>query len=81
MCDYYILTIGFIMFTLSTIVISSLSLGQMAIAIVIIAAVCALLYVALQQFGITIPSWVQQVGGIMVVAMVVIVAIRFVMSL
>jgi hypothetical protein len=57
------------------------SLGQIAIAIVIIAAVVALVYVALRQFGIQIPAWVQQVFWIVVVAFVVIVAIKFVLSM
>lgn len=57
------------------------SAGQLAIAIVVIAAVVALVWVALRQFGIAVPGWVQQVLWICVVAVVVIFAIRFVMSL
>jgi len=41
----------------------------------------ALVLVALRQFQITVPAWVQQVGWIVLVAVVVIIAIRFVMSL
>lgn len=51
------------------------------IFIVIVAACVALVYVALRQFGITIPPWVVQVFWIVVVAVVVIFAIRFVAGL
>lgn len=57
------------------------SLGDMLIAIVLIAAAVALVWVALRQFGISIPAWVQQVFWIVIVAVVVIAAIRFVLSL
>lgn len=56
-------------------------IGQIAIAIVVFAAVCALVYVALNAFGIGVPSWVQQVVWIVIVAIVVILAIRFVLSM
>lgn len=56
-------------------------IGQIAIAIVVFAAVVALVYVALRQFGIQVPVWVQQVVWIVVVAIVVILAIRFVLSM
>lgn len=61
--------------------IASWSLGSILIAIVVIAACVALVYVALRQFGITIPPWVVQVFWIVVVAIVVIFAIRLVLSL
>jgi len=57
------------------------SIAQLAIAIVIIAAVVALMFVALKQFGIAIPGWVIQIFWILVVAVVVILAIRFVAGL
>lgn len=57
------------------------SIGELAIAVVIIAAVVALVYVALRQFGVAIPGWVQQVFWILIVAVVVIAAIRLVMRL
>lgn len=56
-------------------------IGQIAIAIVVVAAVVALVYVALRQFGITIPAWVQQVFWILIVAIVVICAIRLLLSM
>lgn len=51
---------------------------ELAILIVIVAAVIALVYVALRQFGIAIPGWVQQIFWIVVVAFCVIAAIRLV---
>lgn len=56
-------------------------IAELLIAVVIIAAAVALVYVALHQFGVAIPGWVVQVFWIVVVAFVVIVAIRFVMNL
>lgn len=58
-----------------------MSVGSLAIAIVIIAACVALVFVALRQFGIQIPSWVQQVFWIVIVAFVVIAAIKLILSL
>jgi hypothetical protein len=57
------------------------SIGEIAIAIVIIAAVVALVYVALNQFGVAIPPWVVRVFWIVVVCFVVIFAIRLVMTM
>jgi hypothetical protein len=57
-------------------VLAGYSLAQIAIAVVVVAAVVALVYVALQQFGVAVPGWVAQVFWILVVAFVVIFAIR-----
>ncbi len=57
------------------------SLADIAIAIVIIGAVVALVYVALKQFNVTIPPWVVQVFWILVVCVVVVLGIRFVAGL
>lgn len=57
------------------------SIGELAIAIVIVAAVVALVFVALRQFGIAIPAWVVQCFWIVVVAFVVIALIRIVLTL
>ncbi len=57
------------------------SIGSIAIAVVIIAAVVGLVYVALRQFNVAIPAWVVQVFWILVVAFVVIAAIRLVLSM
>ncbi len=51
------------------------------IDIVIIAAVCALVGVALHEFGVKIPAWVVRCFWIVVIAFVVILCIRAVMSM
>jgi len=56
-------------------------LVELAVAFVVVAAVFALVYVAVRQFGIKVPDWVYQVFWIVVVALVVILAIRFIASL
>lgn len=58
--------------------IAGLSLVQILILIVVVAACVALVYVALRQFGVGIPSWAAQVFWIVVVAFVVILAIKVV---
>jgi hypothetical protein len=62
-------------------VVPTWSLGEILIAIVVIAACVALVYVALRQLGIAIPGWVVQVFWIVVIAFVVILAIRLVLSM
>jgi membrane protein DedA with SNARE-associated domain len=57
------------------------SLGEFLIAVVVIAACVALVWVALTKFGITFPDWVVQVFWIVIVAFVVILAIHVVLSL
>lgn len=55
--------------------------GEIAVALIIIAAVVAVVYVALHQFGVAIPPWVIQIMWICVVTVVAIIAIRFLLSL
>lgn len=57
------------------------SIPQIVIAFIVIAAVVAIMYVALRQFGIAIPPWVIQIFWIVVVAVVAIVAIKFLLTL
>lgn len=57
------------------------TLTDLAVAVVVVAAVIALVVVALRQFGVAIPGWVQQVFWIIVVAFVVVAAIKIVASL
>lgn len=62
-------------------VLAGVSVVQLAIYVVVVAAVVALVYVALQQFGIAIPGWVINVFWILVVAFVVIAAIKLVAAM
>jgi len=73
--------LGYSAVALAAINFQAMSIGQIAIFIVILAAVVALVLVALKQFGIEIPEWVKHVLWICVIALVIILAIRFVMSL
>lgn len=61
--------------------LGSWTLQEVLIAIVVIAAAVALVYIALRQFGITIPPWVINCFWVVVVAFVVVLCIRFVFSL
>lgn len=51
------------------------------IYMIVIAAVIAIVYVALQQFGIAIPPWAAKIFWIVVVAFVAIFAIRVILSM
>lgn len=57
------------------------SFPEIVIAIIIIAAIVAIMYVALRKFGIEIPDWVLQIFWIVIVAIVAIVAIKFLLSI
>lgn len=56
------------------------SIGELLIWVVVIAACIALTYVALKKLNVQIPDWIIQVFWIVVVALVVIFAIRLVLS-
>lgn len=58
-----------------------LGVGEVAILVVVIAAIIALVCIALRKFGISIPEWVKQVAWVVIVAFVVILAIRLVMTM
>jgi hypothetical protein len=55
--------------------------GGVLIAVVVVAACLAVVYVALRAYGISVPPWVAQIGWILVVAVVAVLAIRFLLSL
>lgn len=54
------------------------SLGQMAIAAIIILALIAIVYIAAQAMGVPIPPWVLHVLGVVFVAVVCVLAIKFI---
>ena len=58
--------------------LAGISIVQLLILVVVIAACVALVWIALRQFGIAIPGWVVQIFWIVVVAFVVILAIKMV---
>ena len=55
--------------------------GDILIALVIVLACVGIVYVATQAFGVPIPKWLIKIVLICVVAVVAILAIRFVLSL
>lgn len=55
--------------------------GDIIIAIIIVAAVLGVMYIALQQFGVAIPVWLVRIIVICIVAVVAICAVRFLLSL
>lgn len=57
------------------------TLADYAIAVVVLLAIVALVYIAARAFGTPLPQWFFQVVGIVVAAVIVIVAIRFIASL
>ncbi len=56
-------------------------LAHILIVIVILAGVVAIVYVALNQFGIGIPDWVKKVFWIVVVVFVCVFAIKVLMAM
>lgn len=57
------------------------SFGQLAIAAVVLLAVVALVYIAARAMGVPVPGWLAQAVGVVVIAFVIIVLIRLVLSL
>lgn len=55
--------------------------GELLIGIVIACAVIAVIYVALQEFGIIIPRWLIRVIQILAVAVVCVFVIRLLLTL
>lgn len=60
---------------------SGMSIGNLLIWIVVIAACIAIVGVALHQFNVQIPPWVIHIGWILLVAVVAVFALRFVLTL
>lgn len=56
------------------------SIGELAIWVVVAAAIAALVFIALQQFGIAVPLWAVNVFWVLVVATVIVLAIKWLMS-
>ena len=56
-------------------------IAGLAIAVIIVAAVVAIVFVACKQMGVAIPAWVVQVFWILVVAVVCIAAIRLLLTI
>lgn len=61
--------------------VAGLTIAHWAIIAIIAAAVIAIMYVALNRMGIAVPEWVIQIFWILVVAVVAILAIKFLMGM
>ena len=61
--------------------VSGVGLGQLLIYVVVIAACIGIVFLALQQFGVSIPPFAVRIFWIVVCAFLAIVAIRFVLSM
>lgn len=59
----------------------SWSFSEMAIALIIILAICAVVWVFIKQSGIPIPSWVVTIAWIVGLAFLCILAIRILTSM
>ncbi len=57
------------------------SLAELLVAVIVIAALCAIVYVAVRAMGVEFPAWAVQILWIVVIAAVAILAIRLVLSL
>lgn len=61
--------------------LSGLSVGQMAIAIVVIAGIVAIVLIVLKNSGVAVPAWAISIFWVLVLCCVAVLAIRFLMSL
>lgn len=69
------------MFAIAQMVAGGWGFGQIAIAVIVLLAVIGIVIVATKVMGVPIPQWVWQIAGIVIVACVAIVAIRFLLSM
>lgn len=66
---------------LAQISFGSLSIAQIAIAIIVVAAICAVVFIALRQMGVAIPSFVIQIFWVLVCAVVCVLAVKFLIGI
>lgn len=69
------------MSTLLAVNFGAWTVGEIVIAIIIIAAVVGICYAALNYFGVQVPPIVIKIIGIVLVAALAIIAVRFLLSL
>lgn len=62
-------------------IVAGYGLGQLAIIIVILLAVAGLVMIFVRQSGVPVPGWLGQAIGIVVAAVVIILAIKIVLSM
>jgi hypothetical protein len=62
-------------------IVQAWGFGQIAIFVIVALAVIGIVIVAAKVMGVPIPQWVWQITGIVIVACVAIVAIRFLLGM
>lgn len=62
---------------MAQVVLRAWSLADVAVAVIVIAALAAIVFIALRAMHIEVPQWAMQVAGVLVVAFVCILAIKF----
>lgn len=58
-----------------------MGLGELLVTVVVVAALIAVVWIALRAFGMSPPPWAVQILWVVVIAVVAVVAIRFLLSL
>jgi len=66
---------------IAALTLNQISVGQLATYLVVAAALIAIVWIALTQMGVAIPPWVIQIGWVIVVCFVALLAIRVVLSM
>lgn len=61
--------------------LQSWSIGQIAIAVVILAGLIAIVFIGLRAMGIQPPPWVLQIGWVLIIVFVVVLAIKILLSM
>lgn len=61
--------------------VGSWGIGEVLVALIVIAAVVAVFLIAVRNMGIAVPQWVVQILWVVGVACLAVVAIRFLLSL
>lgn len=62
-------------------VIGGGGIGELLVWIIILAGIVAIVYIALRQFGITIPPFVVQIFWVVICVVLAVIAIRFLLTL
>jgi len=69
------------MFTLAQAALGGWSIGSIALAVIVIAGICAVAGIVLNRLGYKVPEWVQAIFWVVVVVVIGAVAIKFLMTL
>jgi uncharacterized protein (DUF983 family) len=62
-------------------VLAGYSLTQLAVAVIILAGICAVVWIAMRAMGVSPPPWIVQVLWVVVVVVVCVCAVKFLSSM